>query len=241
MKKKKNRDAKLPIIPFVFSSFFLIFGTYAWFTYFSDVDSTMTGHVIGWNIDFDGKTNIENKYSIVIDDIYPGMKDYLNEFKITNHGEIGANISISIIRAKILGEEYKVGEIYEEEILTSETLMNIIKEKYPFKMSFEIDKDLIYHDETSIFNFSLSWPFETYIKNDSEYTSDMDYYILENNEYQKISITEEEYDLKKDDLYILNDQEDTYWGIKSHEYKNRYPEEASISIEIIINANQHVD
>lgn len=241
MKKKKNRDVKLPIIPFVFSSFFLVFGTYAWFTYFSDVDSTMTGHVIGWNIDFDGKTNIENKYSIVIDDIYPGMKDYLNEFKITNHGEIGANISISIISAKILGEEYKVGEIYAEETLTSETLMNIIKEKYPFKMSFEIDKDLIHHDETSIFNFSLSWPFETYIKNDSEYTSDIDYYILENNEYQKISITEEEYALKKDELYILNDQEDTYWGIKSHEYKNRYPEEASISIEIIINANQHVD
>ena len=69
MENEKKR-IKLALIPLFFSSFFLIFGTYAWFTYFSDIDSTMTGHVVGWNIDFDGDTNIESEYSVIINDVY---------------------------------------------------------------------------------------------------------------------------------------------------------------------------
>ena len=239
MKKKKNNKIKIPIIPFIFSSFLLIFGTYAWFTYFSDVDSTMTGHVIGWNIDFDGKTNIENKYSIVIDNIYPGMKDYVNEFKITNHGEIGASITSSIVSVQIFDEVYKVGDLYQGENLTSEKIYEILKTKYPFKMDFQIDNPIIYNEQTSIFKFSLLWPFETYIKT-TNFEKDKEYYILDNDTYKKVILTEEEFNLQEN-IYELNDEEDTFWGTKSYEYKNKNPDDPCIKLEIMINANQYTE
>lgn len=237
---KKNKKIKLPIMPFIFSSFFLIFGTYAWFTYFSDVDSTMSGHVIGWNIDFDGKTNIENKYSIVIDEIKPGMDDYINEFKITNHGEIGANITCSITSAKIFETTYSVGENYNGEILTSEKILELLKEKYPFKIDFNIDKNIIYNEETSIFKFSLTWPFETYKKSTS-YSSEKEYYIQEDDEYKRVNITAENYEEYKDNLYELNDEEDTFWGSKAYDFKNENKESPCIKLEVMINANQYLE
>ena len=50
---------KLTIIPLIFSVIFLITGTYAWFTYFSDVDVKLTGHVVSWKINFDDDASDE--------------------------------------------------------------------------------------------------------------------------------------------------------------------------------------
>lgn len=242
-KIKKIRDVKLPIIPVILSTVMLIYGTYAWFTYFSDVDSTMTGHVIGWNIDFDGKTNIENEYEIVINSVFPGMEDYVSDFKINNTGEATAMITREIVSVKIFDEEYKVGEEYEGEILTSDSLLELINEKYTFDFDMSISKKIIKTNETSIFNFTLTWPFETFIQveNDASFSESTEYYEMDGEEYKRIYVNESEYDVNKSHLYVLNDVKDTYWGAKAYEFKEQNPDEPCIKIEVIINASQYIE
>lgn len=221
----------------------LVYGTYAWFTYFSDVDSTMTGHVIGWNIDFDGKTNIENEYEIIINDIFPGMENYLNEYKITNSGEASALITSDIKKISIFDDEYIVGEEYDGIVLTNSNILDVLNDKYTFTFGIDISKDVIKTNESSIFQFSLVWPFETYIplEESEEYNEDEDYYILNGEEYEKTSINETNYNSKKDSLYKLNDEKDTLWGNKAYEFKEENPDTPCVRIEMMINATQYIE
>lgn len=242
-KNKKINEIKLPLIPVLLSTVMLIYGTYAWFTYFSDVDSTMTGHVIGWNIDFDGSTNIENEYEIIINNIYPGMDDYVNEFNITNSGEASAKITSDIKSISIFDDMYKIGDELDGEILNNKNFFELLNKKYSFKFSTGISKDIIHTNEKSVFSFSLVWPYETYIKlpDGSLFDKEKEYFMLNEENFTKIELNSTTFEENKDNIYILNDENDTLWGSKAYDFKQLNPDIPAIKLEIIINATQYIE
>lgn len=235
-------DKKLIIsfIPLIFSTIFLLLGTYAWFTYFSDVDSTMTGHVIGWNIDFDGETKIEDEFDIVINQVYPGMKEYLSELTIKNSGEATAIIESHIKKIRIFDEELKVGDIKDDKVLTSEDLQNYLTSNYPFIFNVSVDKSMIASGESSKFSFTLNWDYETYVT-PKNYIENIEYFIKNNDHYEKVIINQENFDENKSNLFILNDEEDTLWGEKAYRFINENDGIPCIELSIEINASQFLD
>lgn len=243
MKMKKNKGIKLALISVLLSSVMLIYGTYAWFTYFSNVDSTMTGHVIDWNVDFNGSTNIENEYEIIINNIYPGMEDYKNEFNITNSGESSAKLSLNVKSITIFDETYRVGDELEGVALTNDNFFEELNKKYSFKFDSHVSKGIIHTDEVSVFSFALEWPFETYIKlsDESVYDGDQEYFKVDGENYVETKVSSENYDSLKNELYVLNDAKDTYWGSKAYEFKNAHPDTPSIRLEILVNAVQYIE
>ena len=131
-----NHSRKLTIIPLIFSVIFLVTGTYAWFTYFSDVDVNLTGHVVSWKINFDNESNV-TETTMEFNKIYPGMDDEetastLNKFlSIENQGETSAKVTYYIKSIEILGETYNLGE-YMEIPVTSSTFNSLIGDLYTY-------------------------------------------------------------------------------------------------------------
>lgn len=239
----KDKNLRVLILPLVFSFIFLIFGTYAWFTYFSDVNGTMTGHVIGWNIDFSGDSEIEDEYNVTIDEIYPGMENFKSELVISNSGEATAFLAFNIVEASILGEKYVIGDTYEGETITSEYLLNKLTNSYPFKFKLNISDEIVESGENSTFSVELEWDFETYIKLSEEATFDptLEYFVLDDGKYIQETVNKDNFIDNKNQLYILNDDEDTYWGEKATSFMSENPDKSCIELKIEINASQYLD
>ena len=131
-----NHSRKLTIIPLIFSVIFLVTGTYAWFTYFSDVDINLTGHVVSWKINFDEDANLTETV-MEFNQIYPGMNEKetaetLNKFlSIENQGETKAKVTYYVKSIEILGETYTLGE-YIETPVTATTFNSLIGDLYTF-------------------------------------------------------------------------------------------------------------
>lgn len=241
-KTSSNLHRRLGIIPLIFASIFLIMGTYAWFTYFSDVNSTMTGHVVGWNIDFNGEGEVEDYYTIIVDKIFPGMEDFSSDLVITNSGEAAAIITYSISEIKILGTSYKEGDVLDGKTLTSDDLLNMLTDAYPFKFAFNVDKPIINTGEKSTFTAGLTWPFETHLKvtDTDTYSDNVEYYTLVDGSYILTSVSAATFDALKDTLYYTNDIEDTKWGEAAFNFINTNPDAPCIELIIKVNASQYV-
>ncbi len=131
-----THSRKLTIIPLIFSVIFLITGTYAWFTYFSDVDVNLTGHVVSWKINFDDDAST-TETTMEFNKIYPGMDDEetattLNKFlSIENQGETSAQVTYYIKSIEILGETYNLGD-YMETPVTASTFTGLIGDLYTY-------------------------------------------------------------------------------------------------------------
>ena len=131
-----THSRKLTIIPLIFSVIFLITGTYAWFTYFSDVDVNLTGHVVSWKINFDDDAST-TETTMEFNKIYPGMDDEetaatLNKFlSIENQGETSAQVTYYIKSIEILGETYNLGD-YMETPVTASTFAGLIGDLYTY-------------------------------------------------------------------------------------------------------------
>ena len=130
-----NNSRKLTIIPLIFSVVFLITGTYAWFTYFSDVDVNLTGHVVSWKINFDDNANT-TETTMVFNKIYPGMDDdddaatkYNKFLSIENLGETSAKVTYYIKNLEILGETYTLGD-YAETKVTADNFDDLKSDLY---------------------------------------------------------------------------------------------------------------
>jgi hypothetical protein len=131
-----THSRKLTIIPLIFSVIFLITGTYAWFTYFSDVDVNLTGHVVSWKINFDDDSGT-TETTMEFNKIYPGMDDEetaatLNKFlSIENQGETSAEVTYYIKSIDILGETYNLGD-YMETPVTASTFAGLLGDIYTY-------------------------------------------------------------------------------------------------------------
>jgi len=150
--------------------FLLIFNTYAWFIYATEVSTGLSVHVKSWKILFKNDDNpIVDYININIDNIYPGMEDYVSELKAYNLSESNARVSYEILSARILDTEYKSIEGYQHENLevpvgakSSSELAEMLRTEFPFKLEITIDNEVL-DAEVGIttYTIKLYWPYES--------------------------------------------------------------------------------
>lgn len=239
-----KRRTKLAIIPLIFAAVILVSGTYAWFVYFSNVQTSMTGHVVGWNIEFDGDNDVDQEVTFQVQKIYPGMDDFEGAMTITNSGDASADIGSVLKSVTIFGETYSVGDLLDGERVNSAGLVEYLNKHFPFKFNFVVDKPVIAKGETANFSAGVTWAYETYIKVDASdtFNPDYEYYTLDGEDYTIDELVDAEtFNTKKDILYYVNDIEDTRWGEEAIDYIAENPGDPCITLVLSVTATQHVD
>ena len=158
----------------VFLILLLVGNTFAWFIYSSKVDGALSVHVKAWDVTFQAdQSQVVSNLDINVDSLYPGMTDYTYDITAYNNSEVPATLSYRIISARILGTDYltseakvELGEEPDEDDLTSEDIIDMLENDFPFSISFNISNALL-EAETGEENCTLTvtWPFE---QNDDE-------------------------------------------------------------------------
>lgn len=163
-KRKKTKPTRLVLL-----LFFIISNTFAWFIYATRVDNDVSVHVRAWNVVFEsGDHEISNLVNLNVDNIYPGMEDYLYEITAYNKSEVSATLSYQILEANIFGDQYitVAGRLERQEPanaddMTSAQLEAMLANNYPFSIYLGISN--AYIDETDgreTYSLSVEWPYE---------------------------------------------------------------------------------
>lgn len=146
----------------------LIGNTLAWFIYSKQVNGSVDVHVRSWKVLLKSGDAEINYVDVAIDNIYPGMDDFVDEFTIENKGEMDGSISYVLLGARILEDEYysiegknELDIPVEENDMTSLELQEFLQ-NYPFHISFDVSSEDI-GAQTGIASFttSVDWPYES--------------------------------------------------------------------------------
>lgn len=144
--------------------------TFAWFIYATKVQNEMSAHVGAWDILFEaGDSPIVDYINVSIDNMYPGMEDFHYELKAYNKSEVGASLTYTLLSADIMGDVYytkegrnEANEEVTETDLTSEELIKVLKDNYPFKFAFSVSSSNLDADIGEAFYYiDANWPFES--------------------------------------------------------------------------------
>lgn len=235
---------KLFFLPLIFATVILVVGTYAWFTFYSSVDSNMAGHVVSWKIDFDGEKDESEEFTVVVDRIYPGMADATNTIKIINSGDTSADISSVIKSVTIFDDTFEIGTKINNVELTADGLKTYLEETYPFKFSIDVPSDSLKPGEEADLVIKVNWDFVTYKKVEEADTYDpyYDYYIVGQDDYEPAkTVNENNFDEKKAALYYSDDKVDTFYGEKAYTWKEKNDKIPCIKLKVDVNAVQHIE
>lgn len=207
-----SKQRKKTIIRSIVLIIFLLgVNTFAWFTYVSNVDVSINGSVISWEINFLDENGATNNVDVEITDMKPGMLKFEKDIEIINRSDIGAEINYEIKSVKFLGKEILQGQ-------TTENIVNSLKNDYPFIFNIEVDNPQMEIDSKSTFKATMDWNYEEdrYYKLNSlyEYDPSIYYYSLTQNTYQiDNTVTQENFASKVENgLYIEKDDADTFFG-----------------------------
>lgn len=170
LKHFKKYLKKIKPIHILLIIFLLVFNTYAWFIYATEVSTGLSVHVRSWKILFKNDDKpIVDYLNIDVDNIYPGMDDYVNELEAYNLSESKAIVSYEILSARILDTEYKSIEGFKYENLevpdgtmSSEELAQKLRTDFPFKLQIDIENQEL-DAEVGITKYiiKLYWPYES--------------------------------------------------------------------------------
>ena len=138
----------------------LSFSSYAWMIYVTRVSTGITAHVTSWNFDFvlEGDST-ETDIIFDVEQIYPGMPDYVKSVKVRNNGEMSGELTYEIKKVIILGTPYEVSDS-----LTSQDLEDMLKTQFPFKIEMQVENsqnNVIAKDEIKNVDFTLVWPLDS--------------------------------------------------------------------------------
>ncbi|MBR3210207.1 MAG: hypothetical protein IKF82_08115 [Bacilli bacterium] len=139
-----------------FLSLALMANAFAWFIYSNKVSNSITASVKSWRITFaqDG-TDLENNVTFDVSSIYPGMTNYVDTVDISNSGEMAANIRYEIKSVKVFDDTYTSSNY------TSAQMESILRNNYPFTITFAVDHPTIGVSGTAHFSMTVSWPYES--------------------------------------------------------------------------------
>lgn len=132
--------------------------SFAWFVYSTKVSNSITAKVKGWNVNFEIGTgaSAEEYIEIVVDSLYPGMEDYNKTLKAVNHGESDAVITYSVEEALVLGDNLLNLD------LSSDQILNKLRNDYPFKINFNMSSSEIKaHGGEASITINITWPYES--------------------------------------------------------------------------------
>lgn len=197
----------------------LLVNTYAWFIYVATVSTGVDMHVNSWDFELSDASQSQD-FSLVVEQIYPGMPTAQKEIKAKNNGETEAALSCEINRIQILDEEYVVGVDYTQPDgstiqYTSDQLLNKLLNDYPFKVKIYIngnefnggDGEILQTGQSTTILLEVKWDYES-----GEVVNGV----------------------------AQGDETDTYWGMKSYEYMQNNPDadKYSVQVDITIKAVQ---
>lgn len=190
----------------------LIVNTYAWFIYVTTVSTGISMHVRSWDFDIVNDAQQE-EFEFVVEQIYPGMPEEIETITAKNNGETEAKLTCDIFYVRIFDEVFETGKTYPDgKIYTSKDLFAKIKNDYPFKT--EVYANGVLYDGT-----------ETIMATGD--TTEIQFKI--NWKYETLDNTGN---------VEIGDNEDTFWGEKSHKYMETNPDKYSIEIRFNVQAVQ---
>lgn len=136
------------------------FGSYSWMVFVTKVSTGLTAHVTAWNFDFISEDeSVSTEIVFDVDQIYPGMDDFLQVVTVKNNGELEGELTFEIKKMVVLGQIYE-----QSETITAEDLMNMMKNDFPFEITVEVDGQdsniISVGGETKV-NIKLIWPFDS--------------------------------------------------------------------------------
>ena len=159
MLEKYKKYAKINIISLFFIAVSFMSITLAWFAYSGLTDVETEIGVKAWYIKFDKKLE-SNNVVIALSDMYPGMETVSENVKINNLGDSDAQISYSILSARLLDKKL------EETVQDSAKLEDMLSHDYPFHVNINLNNEYAEaHGGESEFTVSVSWPLDS--NNDS--------------------------------------------------------------------------
>lgn len=178
--KRKKLKRRVRRSTLFFLAVALITNSFAWFIYTNKVSNSINTHVKSWKVTFDQDGNpLEDIVEFNIDSIYPGMNDFNDSITISNTGETTAYISYEVDSIKILDG------VYTKDDYSSEELINILKDNYPFTITFNVINQEIPTGSVGSFNVSLVWPYESGDDEADTYWGKKSYEFMENNKDEK--------------------------------------------------------
>lgn len=148
----------------------LMSNSFAWFIYATRVQNEMSAHVSAWDVLFQaGDSPITDYINVTVDNMYPGMEDFQYELKAYNKSEVGATIKYTLLSASLLGETYTTIEGRAENVeqaqdgdLTSDELIQKLKEDYPFSIQFSLSSVAMDAEiGEAYYHITATWPFES--------------------------------------------------------------------------------
>lgn len=157
MEKKYKTYAKLNLLSLFFVAVSFISITLAWFAYSGLARVETVINVKAWYIKFEGgQPDDSNNITISSSEIYPGMETITEKINIKNLGDSDAEISYSIVEARILDDIITLDE-HEPGYLVDK-----LSQDYPFHLNISLSKNYIDAiDGTGELEVSLSWPLDS--------------------------------------------------------------------------------
>ena len=136
------------------------FGSYSWMVFVTKVSTGLSAHVTAWDFDFvSGDDEVSTEIIFNVDQIYPGMDDFLQVVIIKNNGELAGELTFEIKKMVILGQTYE-----QSETITAQDLMDMMKNDFPFEITVSVDgqdNNIIGVGGATNVNIKLIWPFES--------------------------------------------------------------------------------
>lgn len=157
MNRKYKTYLKLNVMSLFFIAISCISVTLAWFAYSGIAKVSTEIEVKSWLIEFaKNETTVSNDIVISLSEIYPGMDPLYESIKIKNKGDSDAKLSVSIVSARILDEEFDIENTELNDILDK------LSHDYPFSVNMSLDDTFVLaHGDESAFNISVSWPLDS--------------------------------------------------------------------------------
>jgi hypothetical protein len=198
-REERRRLRKLKTRTLFMLSLTLIFNAYAWFLYVSTVSTNMTVHVDSWSINFEADNQkIERELLFEIDNAYPGMEEKSKSVKITNYGDQIVDVEYKVCKVRILDDIYIVyDELSDEEKLeltgkeiqtTSDELLRMLEEDFPFIVTVSSTSEQLNTTEVATVDVKFNWSYEGNDEIDTEYGINSYKYYEENENQSAIQI-----------------------------------------------------
>lgn len=149
----KQKLAGINISSIAFFAVSIISITLAWFAYTNSVSSNMNINLKSWDVKVKkNNTELNNTFSININDLYPGMSDFSDTYTIHNNGDLDAKITYNITYFRI----------FDTEITTTNGISFAqLSRDYPFDLELSHQSRFLEAGSSSSFTVSCTWPFNS--------------------------------------------------------------------------------
>lgn len=149
-----KRLKKLNFATIFFFLLSLVSTTFAWFAFRNVIDNDMNIGIKAWQIDIDaGKNGDNNIIDISTNEFYPGGESTFKTVVLSNAGDLPAQVSYKLKKARILDIEFDAN--------MQEYVLDILTENYPFTINFSLSDTYIDVNNTAEFSYSIDWPLDS--------------------------------------------------------------------------------